>query len=417
MSHRWANLLLPIAAAALLATSCKKTQSPDNPLPTEYYPSIIVNSDNQILYGVDPFTGKKNWEYGLPAFTGVTPPTLLAPSPVVYNNMVYVATFNSDTVYKLVSKTGVFVKKVKLNSSGGPMAVHATPVANGNLLYVPVYTDNTIYAIDTGTLAIKWQFTADANLVSSPVVDKDYIYFASTAGTLYALNKNDGTSFWSLAVTSPAPIAGDPPIPASFYSSPAIADSHLYIGSVKDSNMYCIRIPVRTTELPYVRWIYKTNGAVYSSPATFGGTCIFGSSDFSIYCLDTAVNPNAPMPLAKTVPDLRWKYMTGGEIVSSPTVSNQVVYAASKDYKLYAINILDGKKKWSFATTGLIKASPIPFRGLVYIGSYDKMLYAVDSTKGTIRWSYSVDGQMSSSPTIDDLTGKTYNSQVSGFIN
>ena len=96
---------------------------------------------------------------------------------------------------------------------------------------------------------------------------------------------------------------------------------------------------------------------------------------------------------------------------------NQVVYIGSHDYKLYALNIINGGVKWSFASKGLIKSSPVAYNGDIYVGSYDKYLYAVDTGTGTQKWAQNVNGQIECSPVIDDLTGNSLNSGISGYSN
>jgi outer membrane protein assembly factor BamB len=64
------------------------------------------------------------------------------------------------------------------------------------------------------------------------------------------------------------------------------------------------------------------------------GIIYFVSSDSSL----RAINPNG---------SLRWRYVTGGPIASSPSIgSDGTVYIGSSDGRLYAINP-DGSRKWS----------------------------------------------------------------------
>ncbi|MES2702771.1 MAG: PQQ-binding-like beta-propeller repeat protein [Bacteroidota bacterium] len=420
MPQRWRNLLLlSLLATSTIFDSCKPKSSSDDPLPTEYYPSVIMNNDNQVVYALNPQTGTKNWELALPYKT-IPPVYTFAPSPLLYGNMVYMATVNSDTLYKINAKTGAIVKKMTV-SPWSFFHMYATPVADGNLVYIA--GDNGIlYALDTGTGATKWLYAAQdagASFVSSPVVANGKVYIATTTGHVYAIDKTngpDGSGFpvWDWPGNGAASTA-------AFISSAAITandTNYLFIGSLSDSNMYCIyqKPPVGfPPTVGVVRWTYKTKGGIISSPAAYAGTCIFGCNDFKLYCLDTFINPNASIP--QLVPRPRWIDSTNSEIYSSPIVHNQVVYVASKDYKLYAYNIINGAPKWSFATNGLIKGSPLPYKGLVYIGSYDKVMYGVDTATGLMKWSYPISGQMSGSPVLDDFSGKSYNSQISGMQN
>ncbi len=424
MSLRWRNILLSLSAASLVVTSCSKKISSDNPLPTTYIPSVIISSDNNVLYGIDPSSGKKNWEYALP-FHAAASGIVFMPSPLLYHEMIYQPSAYSDTIYKINSETGAIVKKIVLLdptiTTPTPLLfnVQSTPIADANLVYLTTM-NGSIYAFDTGTYKVKWSYGGDATgCVSSPVIYNGNVFFATTGGHVYCLDKTAGPDasgypIWAYPGPDTPPLAANP----QFNSSPAICPPYLYIGSASDSNMYCIYLTPPADplgpSLPVTnaaRWTYKTFGAINSSPTASYGKCIFGSNDFNVYCLDTSLSA-----ITGTA-GLIWKYPTTSQINSSPIISNQVVYIASYDYNLYSLNIIDGTVKWKFATTGLVKSSPVPYNGSILVASYDGYLYAVDSSQGTLQWKYNVSGNIQSSPVVDNLTGGNFVSQISGFVN
>ena len=425
MPQRWKSILLSFFVASLFFTSCKKQFSSDTALPTNYYPSIIVNNDNQVVYAMDPNTGIKNWEFGIPIpsnymLLNPTVPIVYTPSPVLYNEMVYMAYVQrdpgkTDTIFKLNAKTGALIKKITPNVND-LFNIQATPLADNGLLYV-AGTNSKLYAIDTGTYAVKWTYSADGPIISSPSIYNGNLYFATTSGTVYCVDETLGptaTTNWSYHPSASVGASASP----SFYSSPAIAAPYLYLGSATDSTMYCIYLvntsgsatpPAASIE----RWRYLAQGGIYSSPAAYAGTCIFGCTDFRVYCLDTTINPS----MGVTSPQARWIDSTHSSVYSSPYVYNQVVYIGSHDYNLYALNIINGGVKWFFASKGLIKSSPIGYNGMVFVGSYDKYMYGLDTSTGTVKWSQNTNGQIEDSPVIDDLTGHSYNSGISGYCN
>ena len=437
MPQRWRSIKLSIilslsAVSILYFAACKKQSSTDTPLPTSYYPSIIINNDNQVVYALNPSSGQKNWQFGMfvPAgYSLLTPtvPIVYNPSPLLYNESVYIAysqhdPTRTDTVFKVNARTGALIKKITPNPNE-IFNIQATPIANGNLLYVAgAGVNNELYAIDTGTYVTKWEYTADGPIISSPTLYGNNLYFATTAGTIYCIDATlgpTGSSNWTYKpVDSPGA-----PIHASFYSSPAVSPPYLFIGSVTDSNMYCIFLNNPTTPINHTptrweieRWRYKTQGPIYSSPSLYAGNCIFGCGDFRVYCLDTFINPTSV--IAPTfAPTAVWVDSLYSNVYSSPYVYNQVVYIGCNNYNLYALNIINGGIKWEFATKGLIKSSPIVYNGLVYIGSYDMYMYAVDTTFGNIKWQWNTNGQIQDAPVIDNLTGSSYNSGISGFCN
>lgn len=412
MVHPWKKILLSLSAAAFLFTACKKNMSNDNPLPTSYYPSIIMGSDNFVLYALNPGTGAKNWEYSMPTDTFNVPVgwRYFKPSPLIYNNMVYQVSVSSDTIYKLNAKTGALVKKMVLPGHtsvpypGKFFTCMATPMADAGIIYLAT-TNDTIYAIDTGTATIKWKYGAESSLLASPVIYNGKVYIATSAGHVICLDKNIGPDATGYPVWDwPGKGAVTPTV--SFISSPAISDPYLYVGGAKDSNMYCIYLKGTnhvTPDTGILRWTYKTLGNINSSPTAYAGMCIFGCNDFYVYCVDSQT--------AGT----NWKFWAGSQVNSSPIISNQVVYIGSYDYNLYALNIINGLQKWRFSTKGLIKSSPLPYNGNVYVGSYDGYLYAVDSAFGVLKWSFKINGNIECSPAIDDYTGMQYNSGISGF--
>ncbi len=411
MSNFRRNILLTLTAASLIFAGCRRNFSHDNPIPDSYYPSIVLSSDNRVVYAIDPGTGKKNWEYSLPVSI-VPTPVEFAPSPLIYNDRVYMASVNSDTIYKLNAKTGALVAKLVTNPYFN-FTMQSTPIADGNLLYLAT-TNGTIYAIDTGTGAVKWQFSSPTDLtpyIASPVIYKKNIFVASTGGHVYCIDKVNGpdaiTGYpiwdypgWGLTDT------------ASFISSPAISYPYLYVGSAIDSNMYCMYVdpwpdPV-TPVVPtsgILHWKYKTLGNIKSSPSAYAGICIFGSNDFNVYAVDSQLGI------------LRWNhpFRTNSQINSTPFVNNGIIYIGSYDYNLYAINIIDGSKKWNFATKGLIKSSPLPYKGNIYVGSYDGSMYVVDSAFGVQKWYFKINGNIQCSPAIDDYSGIQINSGISGY--
>ena len=75
---------------------------------------------------------------------------------------------------------------------------------------------------------------------------------------------------------------------------------------------------------------------------------------------------------------LLWKYLTIGNVYSSPAVANGVVYIAtqstsnSSDNSLYALNAGTGALLWSYAISGTTgAASPAVANGMVYFGIGD----------------------------------------------
>lgn len=97
----------------------------------------------------------------------------------------------------------------------------------------------------------------------------------------------------------------------------------------------------------------------------------------------------------------QWVFRTKS-VMFSPVVANGIIYAASMDGKLHAVDIQSGQEKWSFQTGGYIYYNtPTAAHGLVYIASERGGLYALnaqasnggklvalDAQSGQEKWSF-----------------------------
>jgi outer membrane protein assembly factor BamB len=90
---------------------------------------------------------------------------------------------------------------------------------------------------------------------------------------------------------------------------------------------------------------------------------------------------------------IKWKFHTGGRVISSPAVANGMVYAGSTDGNLYAIDLESGTQKWKFETKVRVTSSPAVSGGVVYFESYDGKFYAADAASGQIQWKFQTGGE------------------------
>lgn len=175
------------------------------------------------------------------------------------------------------------------------------------------------------------------------------------------------------------------PVGGSDISASVIDDSTLFIGS-DDNNLYAIDI--LTGKL---KWQYPTLGKVYT-PTAKNGMVFAASFDNYIYALDFKGN-------------LKWKYNTGSSIASPPVVYDDMLYGGFDRY-IYAIFIINGSLNWKNTTDGWVESAPAISQGTVYAGSNDNYLYALDAENKNLKWRYKTQGSISSSPSV--MNGKVY---------
>ncbi|WP_053084635.1 PQQ-binding-like beta-propeller repeat protein [Streptomyces viridochromogenes] len=353
---------------------------------------VYVGSYDGRIYALDAATGQKRWRHKT---TG-----RVSSSPAVADGVVYVGS-RDGRIYALDATTG----DVRWTHQTGNVVFSSPAVADG-AVYVGS-RDGRIYALDAATGNVRWTRQTGGEVRSSPAVTDGVVYVGSLDGRIYALDAATGAASAALSqdAATTAMFRGNPAhtgtyttafIPRSpawkpwhftanglVYSSPAVADGTVYIGS-DDHQVYALDAATGN-----VRWTHETGGWVKSSPAVAEGTVYIGSNDHRIYALDAATG------------NVRWTHETGDPVLSSPAVAEGTVYIGSTDCVVYALDAATGNVRWTHETGGWVKSSPAVAEGTVYIGSDHHRVHALDATTGNVRWTYKSDG---SSPAVAEGT-------------
>ncbi len=135
-------------------------------------------------------------------------------------------------------------------------------------------------------------------------------------------------------------------------------------------------------------WKFTAGNNVWSSPAIADGIVYIASFDHNVYALDALTG-------AKT-----WNFSTGKQIYSSPAVADGVVYIGSNDKNVYALDAKNGALKWNYTTGDEVQASPTVYNDVVYVGSNDNNLYALRAADGTLVWKFPTGNDVISSAAI-----------------
>lgn len=111
---------------------------------------------------------------------------------------------------------------------------------------------------------------------------------------------------------------------------------------------------------------------------------------------------------APSSPNQMWKFPTGSFVYSSPAVADGLVFVASYDTNVYAIDEYSGQQKWAFSTGSVLFSSPAVANGVVYVGSRNGgVMYALNEQTGSEIWGRGyLNYFIASSPVVAD--GKVF---------
>ena len=175
-------------------------------------------------------------------------------------------------------------------------------------------------------------------------------------------------------------------------TSPALADGLIYFGS-QDGNLYALN-----SESGEKVWGFHTESPIDSSPAISNGLVYFQSNDGFTYALDAKSGT------------LKWKAETGPDrpidfdfLSSSPTVQDHIVYIGGNNGKMYALNADTGAEIWAVDALGpnSIRSSPAVIGDTVYFTAESKLL-ALDKKTGKEKWAFKANSITRSSPSVGE---------------
>ena len=165
------------------------------------------------------------------------------------------------------------------------------------------------------------------------------------------------------------------------------------------SVMLLVFIQCKSDKPGTLKWKYKTGGPIVSSPAIgHDGTIYIGSEDSCLYAFDPDGN-------------LKWKYQADDMIWSSPVIgADGTVYFSSRESYTYAL-APDGALMWKYQTYS-ISSPAIGHDGTLYVAALNGRLYAI-TPEGELKRESSQAKGLTKFPPVIGLDSTIYTSAFS----
>jgi outer membrane protein assembly factor BamB len=300
--------------------------------------------------------------------------------------------------------------------------IFSSPIIVNGVAYVGS-EDSNLYAINTSDGTLKWKLHTNGGVSSSPAVYKDVVYCCSYDGYCYAADATNGKLIWKFKTGGEKKVGAYglwTMKPADMYmedlfdfflSSPIVDvnnnDATVYFGS-SDGNLYALNAATGS-----LKWKFKTDGIIHTSPGIYNGIVYVGSWDTYVYAIDAQTRKE------------KWKFKTQDQpmyhllegIQASPAVYDSAVYIGARDGYFYALNANNGALLWKYsADNSWIVTTAAIQNGTVYFGTSDSYLFlALDAKTGKEKYRMKANGYVYSSPAIagstawfGDFSGKLY---------
>ncbi len=277
----------------------------------------------------------------------------------------------------LTPYTKYYVKVVAFGGGSSSSAVTGDFMTNdADGLVIMPWDQSKLYAFDARNGNVKWIFSG-ASFFGTPIIQDSVVYVGSMDGRVYALNVIDGSQKWRTVQTTNG---------AMFTANPLIKNGVVYIGD------YGGRCHAYRASDGAAIWAYDIPSPyknVNSTPILNGNTVYFASYDGKIYALDAGTGA------------YKWATAsTGNPISSGMSLVNGTLYVGAMP-KVYAFDAGTGATKWVTPTPVFTSysSSPTVADNTVFIGGEDAKMYAFNTTDGSIAWSKTLNsGSIMSSP-------------------
>jgi len=132
-------------------------------------------------------------------------------------------------------------------------------------------------------------------------------------------------------------------------------------------------------------------GDIFSSPIIYGRIAFWGHCSGNVIAYDTENKK------------VLWRMETGGMLrsLAGPDPKTGILFAASYDGLLYALDVDTGASRWVFPTKNRLEGITAPKYGKVYLGSRDNWVYGLDAASGRRLWQYETANDCTIPPVAD----------------
>ena len=161
------------------------------------------------------------------------------------------------------------------------------------------------------------------------------------------------------------------------FGMPAVGEELVYVGDRGDRDGENARLYALTKDGLEQEWSTPIAGGIVGGPtlAEEEGLVLVGSDDGHLYAFytrgDAPDEPKGATDAARReshIPgDEAWRFPTGGQVWSAPTLAGGVVYFGSMDRHIYAVSLDSGTELWKYKTGGAVVGKPLLTDGKIIV--------------------------------------------------
>ncbi len=250
-----------------------------------------------------------------------------------------------------------------------------SPAYRDGWLFVGDY-DGTLHALDATNGQEKWSYATEAEIDGNPNFFEDNVLFTSQNGNLYCVKFSDGALVWKYET-------GD-----QLQCGPTLAGNKTFLGGC-DSNLHVIDV----NSGQRVGELLPIDSPTGSTPSVLGNQVFVPTYAGEIFCY------RAPEF------ELQWRFKDpelASEFKNSVAVSEGLAVAASRNKRVFAIDVATGKVVWEQTLRKRCDASPVIAGQQVVVAAADGRISIFDLKTGKPGWMFEVKPSFLGAPAVAD---------------
>lgn len=342
--------------------------------------AVYFGSGDGFLYALNAADGSLLWKTKTGSF--------MNGSVDMANGFIYAP--STGGIYCVNATTGAIVWNNVLPQGN----VGTTPYVDGNMVYATnggYGTPYGIHAMNATTGSVAWSKQVISGFTTSPTVWNNYVIAGDISAGMCALDKTNGDVAWIKSQNL-------------IQTTPRVRNNNVYF-----SGELMPVYEVDATTGAVKRQLYDPANSAYYGMIVYNGT-IYIAATTSLMAIDSSTL------------SLKWKYvnLSGSQIQvknATPVAENGIVYFASAENIIYAVDATTGVLKWrssnSIQSIGTAQNLTVG-NGVLYAGSYDGNVRAYNATNGNVLWTFKASASTFAGALVTDAAGKKFYAGPSG---
>ncbi len=273
-------------------------------------------------------------------------------------------------------------------------------------------------------LQLLWTHKMDGSPLGGALFASDLILQLTTAPTLYALDRRNGTRLgkhgYDKMACAPGQLAGALYALGMLGRKPAlrVLDRRTATERWRHEGAFCQVPIVRGDTLiaiddagvmqalhladGHLLWRAELGGLARAGVSLSGGLAFVGTASGDL------------VALSATTGNEHWRTSLGEAVRSQPVPDGEHVFAATASGRILAAHRDSGRVVWERALGALPTPGLALAAGVLVVGCADSHFYGLDAATGKVRWSFATEGVVRSSPVATNHT--SYGASSDGHL-